>query len=343
MKIAEFEYDLPAELIPPAPQRARGEARMAVVDRGSGHVQDKNFRDVMSYLEPGDVVVLNDTKVMPTLLRGRTSDGAEVRLDLVSDKGSGRWECALRRVRPLPPGTRIGFADGQLNGTIVGPNDLGTGVVVDFDHQGDDLVEFLISHGDYMLPMYLDQAVSGDDYQTVFARELGSNQPPVAGMHFTDAIIGELGQRGVNVHHITLRIGRLDDLSLLGGEKPVEDHRMYPEAYEVPEKTASAVNEAKAAGHRLLCVGTTSVRSLETVTDDAGVVRAGRGWTNCFITPGYRFKAVDMLLSNLQPPHSTNIMLHCAFGGYDTVMDTYRHAVKSGYRFLEFGDCVLYV
>lgn len=343
MQITQFEYELPSDLIPPAPTRERGQARMAVLDRAAGTVEHRMFRDLGSYLDAGDVIVLNDTKVMPTLLRGRTDAGAEVRMDLVSHKGGGRWECAVRRVRPLPPGTKITFADGALRATIIGPNELGTGVVVDLNRQGEELVQLLVSHGDYMLPMYLDQNVSGEDYQTVFANSAGSNQPPVAGMHFTEQALDELARRGIGVHHITLRIGRLDDLSLLGGQRPVEEHRMYPEAYEVPAKTADAVNEARAAGHRLVCIGTTSVRTLETVAADDGTVRAGQGWTNCYITPGYRFKVVDALLSNLQPPHSTNIMLHCAFGGYANVMDTYREAVRRRYSFLEFGDCILYV
>jgi S-adenosylmethionine:tRNA ribosyltransferase-isomerase len=342
MNVGEFEFELPTDLIPAAPTRPRGSSRMLVVDRRSGELAHRSFTDLPEYLHPGDVLVLNDTKVMPTVLRGRADDGAQVRLDLVSKKGGGRWDCFVRRVRALEPGTRLTFADGALEGIIVGPNDFGTGTLVDLSLEGPELIEVLVAYAGYMLPMYLDQDVKGDDYQTVYANEAGSNQPPVAGMHFTEEMFDRLAAQGVHAHHITLRIGRLDNLSLLGEEAEVQEHRMYAEAYEVPQKTADALNAARRDGHRIVCIGTTSVRTLETVADADGVVHPGHGWTDCYITPGHRFKAVDALLSNLQPPKTTNVILHASFAGTELVMRAYREAVAERYQFLEFGDCVFY-
>lgn len=316
---------------------------MVVADRSSGEVEHVHFADLTHYLEPGDLVVLNDTKVMPTLLQGTTSDGAELRVDLVSNKGGGEWECHIRRVRDTTPGTRMTLGGGKIRAEVIGPNALGTGHVLRLDTDGEDLIRILFEHARYMLPMYLDQGIEGSDYQTVFATEPGSNQPPVAGMHFTPEMFDRLEKAGVETARITLRIGRLDDLSLIGGSRPVEEHQMYPEAYEVTERAARKINDAHERGRRVLCVGTTSVRTLETVADSSGVVHPGRDWTNHFITPGYTFKTVDSLLSNLQPPFSTNIMLHSAFGGHELVMRAYTEAVEREYQFLEFGDCILYV
>ncbi|WP_147681107.1 S-adenosylmethionine:tRNA ribosyltransferase-isomerase [Actinomyces ruminicola] len=343
MKIADFDYGLPTELIPSTPVRERGTARMVVVDRGVGQIRHERFTELPHYLTPGDVVVLNDTKVMPTLLQGSTSNGAEVRVDLVSDKGDGLWECHIRRIRETEPGTQMTLAGGQIHAEVLGLNAMGTGHVLRLDVHGEALINILFEQGRYMLPMYLDQNIKGSDYQTVFANEPGSNQPPVAGMHFTPSMLDHLSAAGVEVAHITLRIGRLDDLGLLGGSRPVEEHKMYPEAYEVSEQAANQVNDAHARGNKVLCVGTTTVRTLETVADESGWIHAGSDWTNHFITPGYTFKTVDALMSNLQPPFSTNIMLHSAFGGHELVMRAYTEAVERRYQFLEFGDCILYV
>lgn len=343
MKVTDFDYGLPPELIPSAPVCERGMARMVVVDRRSEEIRYEQFADLPRYLDPGDVVVLNNTKVMPTLLQGSTSDGAEVRVDLVSEKGDGLWECHIRRVRETRPGTRIRLAGGQVNAEVIGLNALGTGHVLRLDVQGEELISILFEQGRYMLPMYLDQNIAGADYQTIFASKPGSNQPPVAGMHFTSSMLDQLDAAGVKIARITLRIGRLDDLSLLGGSRPVEEHQMYPEAYEVSDHAANQINDAHARGNKVMCIGTTTVRTLETVADESGRVDPGRGWTNHFITPGYRFKTVDALMSNLQPPFSTNIMLHSAFGGHDLVMRAYTEAVERRYKFLEFGDCILYI
>jgi len=343
VEIADFDYGLPTELIPPAPTRQRGTARMVIADRSTGEIHHGYFTDLPDYLHRGDLIVLNDTKVMPTLLQGVTSDGAEVRVDLVSDKGDGRWECHIRRVRDTEPGTRMALANGEINAEVIGRNTLGTGHVLQLDVEGEALVRILFERARYMLPMYLDQGIEGADYQTVYASEPGSNQPPVAGMHFTDDMFTRLESAGVDIARITLRIGRLDDLTLLGGTRPVEEHQMYPEAYEVTEHAADQINNTHARGKTVLCIGTTCVRTLETVADESGVVRPGRDWTNHFITPGYRFKTVDALMSNLQPPFSTNIMLHSAFGGHGMVMRAYTEAVERQYQFLEFGDCILYI
>ncbi len=343
MRITDFDYGLPTELIPSAPTRERGTARMVVVDRSSREIRHEQFADLPRYLVPGDVVVLNDTKVMPTLLQGHTSDGADVRIDLVSEKGDGLWECHIRRIRKTEPGTRITLADGQIHAEVVGQNALGTGHVLRLDVQGESLINILFEQGRYMLPMYLNQNIEGSDYQTIFASEPGSNQPPVAGMHFTSSMFDQLDAAGVEIVHITLRIGRLDDLSLLGGSRPVEEHQMYPEAYEVSDQAATQINNAHTRGNRVMCIGTTTVRTLETVADESGRVYPRHDWTNHFITPGYQFKTVDALMSNLQPPFSTNIMLHSAFGGHDLVMRAYTEAVERHYQFLEFGDCILYI
>lgn len=343
MKIKDFDYGLPTDLIPSAPVGERGSASMLVVNRSDQSISDRKFSDLPEYLTSGDLIVLNDTKVMPTLLKGETTDGAAIRVDLVSHKGPKLWEAHIRRVRETEPGTKLKLADGQINAVVLGANEMNTGHVLRLDVDGPELIEILFESAKYMLPMYLDQDIKGEQYQTVFAKSPGSNQPPVAGMHFTDEMFNRLKQVGVNVAHITLNIGRLDDLTLIGSEKDVTEHKMYPEAYEISEETADLINETHKRDSKVICIGTTTVRTLETVADASGEVHAGSDWTNHFITPGYKYKTVDALLSNLQPPFSTNIMLHSAFGGHDLTMKAYTHAVEKRYKFLEFGDCVLYL
>lgn len=343
MQLSEFDYELPPSLIPPRPRDKRGNSRMLVMNRATGDIKHDRFDNLSSYLREGDVVVLNNTKVMPTLLQGKLDNGGEVRVDLVSNKGNGLWECHIRRSRDIAAGTSISFGNNSVFAEVIGQNELKTGHVIQFNASEQEIADTQNTYGKFMLPLYLDQSVAGDDYQTIFASEPGSNQPPVAGMHFTENTLSELANKGIKVVYVTLNIGRLDDLGLLNGNKPIEEHRMYPEAYEVPEETSRVINEAHANGHRIVCVGTTAVRTLETVTDSTGKTFAKNGWTNHYITPGYKFKCADILLSNLQPPRSTNLMLHSAFGTHERVMGAYTEAVKENYQFLEFGDCILYI
>lgn len=343
MDVQTFDFDLPTSSIPAQPRLHRDGSRMLVVDRRAGTIEHRRFVDFPSFMAPGDVVVLNDTRVIPTVLRGVTHDGAQVAVELVSDKGEGVWDCAVKRQRPLASETLISFAGGELTATVVGRNARDTGTLLRLSLTGERLFQLLDRVARYMLPLYLNSSIAGDAYQTIYAARPGSNQPPVAGMHFTQRQFDELERKGVAVTFITLNIGRLDNLSLLQSGSAVESHLMYPEAYSVSASTASLVNAAKDRGNRVIAVGTTVTRVLETVGQSNHSISPGYGWTNHYIYPGYQFNIVDALLSNLQPPKTTNLFLACAFGGQTLVMRAYREAVSCGYQFLEFGDAALYL
>jgi S-adenosylmethionine:tRNA ribosyltransferase-isomerase len=343
MDISLFDYDLPGDLIPQTAPRLRGTGRLLVVHRGDGAIEHRSFSDFPSYLRAGDVLVLNDTRVIHTVLVGTCEDGAQVQVQLVSNRGNGRWDCHVVRVRPLQPGSSVSFADGALTARVVGQNSHGTGTLMDLSVVGNDLLALLERYGRYMLPLYLSNEVPEDGYQTVYANREGSVQPPVAGMHFSESMLDHIRAMGVHVLSVTLHIGRLDNLALIEGGMPIEAHRMYDEAYEVKPSVADTINTAHAAGSRIIAIGTTVTRTLEFTADENGVVHSGSGWTNHYIYPGYTFKVVDVLMSNLQPPRTTNLFLACSFGGTKSVMNAYREAVAERYQFLEFGDCVLYI
>ncbi|MBY6276778.1 tRNA preQ1(34) S-adenosylmethionine ribosyltransferase-isomerase QueA [Symbiobacterium thermophilum] len=339
MRLSDFDYDLPKELIAQKPVEPRDASRLMVVHRASGAIEHRCFRDLPEYLRPGDGLVINETRVMPARLLGsREKTGGAMEVLLLKRLDRDRWETLVKPGKKARPGERIVFGDGLLVGTVVGPTDYG-GRVIDFHYEGvfENLLERL---GQMPLPPYIhEQLEEPERYQTVYAREWGSAAAPTAGLHFTAELLDRLAARGVEIHRITLHVG-------LGTFRPVEvedptQHKMHSEFYHVSPEAAAGINAVRKGGGRLVAVGTTSVRTLETVADEDGTVRPGEGWTDIFIYPGYRFKAVDALVTNFHLPKSTLLMLVSALAGHDLIMRAYREAVAQRYRFFSFGDAML--
>lgn len=339
MRLSDFDYDLPRELIAQKPVEPRDASRLMVVDRRSGAIAHRCFRDLPEYLRPGDALVINETRVMPARLLGsRERTGGAMEVLLLKRLGKDRWETLVKPGKKARPGERIVFGDGLLVATVVGPTDFG-GRVLDFSYEGvfENLLDRL---GQMPLPPYIhEQLDEPERYQTVYAREWGSAAAPTAGLHFTPELLDRLTGQGVEVHRIVLHVG-------LGTFRPVEvedptQHRMHSEFYHVSPEAAAGINAVRARGGRVVAVGTTSVRTLETAADDSGTVHPGQGWTDIFIYPGYRFKVVDSLITNFHLPKSTLLMLVSALAGRDLIMTAYREAVARRYRFFSFGDAML--
>jgi len=339
VRLSDFDYDLPKELIAQKPVEPRDASRLMVVDRSSGAISHRYFRDLPEYLRPGDALVVNETRVMPARLLGsRERTGGAIEVLLLKRLGQDRWETLVKPGKKARPGERIVFGGGLLVGTVVGPTDYG-GRVIDFSYEGvfENLLERL---GQMPLPPYIhEQLDEPERYQTVYAREWGSAAAPTAGLHFTPELLDRLAAQGVEVHKITLHVG-------LGTFRPVEvedptQHKMHSEFYHVSPEAAAGINAVRARGGRLVTVGTTSVRTLETAADEDGILHPGEGWTDIFIYPGYRFKIVDSLVTNFHLPKSTLLMLVSALAGHDLIMKAYREAVAERYRFFSFGDAML--
>lgn len=339
MKLSDFDYDLPKELIAQKPVEPRDASRLMVVDRASGAIAHRRFRDLPEYLRPGDGLVINDTRVMPARLLGcRERTGGAMEVLLLKRLSRDRWETLVKPGKKARPGERIVFGDGLLVGTVVGPTDYG-GRIIDFRYEGvfENLLDRL---GQMPLPPYIhEQLEDPERYQTVYAREWGSAAAPTAGLHFTPELLDRLVAQGIEIHRITLHVG-------LGTFRPVEvedptQHKMHSEFFRVSPEAAAGLNRVRARGGRLVVVGTTSVRTLETVAAEDGTIQPGEGWTDIFIYPGYRFKAVDCLITNFHLPKSTLLMLVSAFAGHDLIMRAYREAVAQRYRFFSFGDAML--
>ena len=339
MRLSDFDYDLPKELIAQKPVEPRDASRLMVVDRSSGAISHRYFRDLPEYLRPGDALVVNETRVMPARLLGsRERTGGAIEVLLLKRLGQDRWETLVKPGKKARPGERIVFGGGLLVGTVVGPTDYG-GRVIDFTYEGvfENLLERL---GQMPLPPYIhEQLDEPERYQTVYAREWGSAAAPTAGLHFTPELLDRLAAQGVEVHKITLHVG-------VGTFRPVEvedptQHKMHSEFYHVSPEAAAGINAVRARGGRLVTVGTTSVRTLETAADEDGILHPGEGWTDIFIYPGYRFKIVDSLVTNFHLPKSTLLMLVSALAGHDLIMKAYREAVAERYRFFSFGDAML--
>jgi S-adenosylmethionine:tRNA ribosyltransferase-isomerase len=349
MHISEFDYDLPEELIAQRPLARRDASRMLVVERTSGAWRDSSFADLSSELHDGDVLVVNNTRVFPARLVGRREPtGGRVELLLVrrlAESGGNVWEALARPARRLDAGARIAFGDGRLRAEVIGATEDGARRVARFEADGDfdALVE---EFGRMPLPPYIkreteDLAARDEDrerYQTVYAERRGAIAAPTAGLHFTPRALAALRARGVRVAEVTLHVGygtfapvRAEDLA---------DHRVAPEYYEIGEAAAVEINRARSRGNRIVAVGTTSVRALETAVDAAGDIRAGRGETGLTITPGYQFRAVDAMLTNFHLPRSSLLVLVAAFAGRDLTLGAYRHAVHARYRFYSYGDCM---
>lgn len=340
MRVDEFDYELPERLIAQAPLAARDASRLMVLSRGGRRIEHRRFQDLPRYLRPGDVLALNDSRVIPARLHGKRPTGGKVEILLLQPRGPDVWECLARPGRRAQVGQTLTFADGRMFGDVLGKTDYG-GRVMQFravDGRTADAVIDAI--GEMPVPHYIKRRLEQSDrYQTVYARERGSAAAPTAGLHFTTELLGQIERAGVAIARVTLHVG-------LGTFRPVkteqvEEHVMHAEHYEVSEAAANAINSARAAGGRVVAVGTTTVRTLESAADARGRVAPGSGWTNVFIYPGYAFRAVDAMLTNFHLPKSTLIMMVSALAGRDFVMDAYREAVKEEYRFFSFGDAML--
>ena len=340
MKLSDFDYNLPKELIAKFPIEPRDSSRLMVLNRKTGEIEHKVFRDIVNYLQEGDVLVLNDSKVIPARLFGRLPSGAKVELLLVRQVKPDVWEVMARPARKLKPGREIEI-DRELVGKVVGCVGSGRRLVEFKTLSEKSFMEKLYEVGHVPLPPYIEREDVEEDrerYQTVFAREEGSVAAPTAGLHFTERLLEEIEKRGVIVKKITLHVGP-------GTFKPVkseniEEHQMDYENYSIPQGTAEAINRAKREGRRVIAVGTTVVRTLESAADEEGLVRSGEGSTNLFIYPGYKFKVIDALITNFHLPRSTLLMLVSAFAGRERILDAYREAIKKGYRFYSFGDAM---
>jgi S-adenosylmethionine:tRNA ribosyltransferase-isomerase len=352
MLISDFDYELPEELIAQHPLGRRDASRMLVVNRAGGSWRDGSFSEFSSEMREGDCVAVNNTRVFPARLEGRREPtGGRVELLLVrrrEDLEGETWEALARPARRLDAGSRVTFGDGRLSAEILSATDDGARRVVRFQAEG-DFASLLEEFGRMPLPPYIkreteDLAARSEDrerYQTVYAAASGAIAAPTAGLHFTPEVFERLRERGASVAELTLHVGygtfapvRAEDLST---------HSVAPESFEISAEAADALNETRARGGRIVAVGTTTVRALESSADERGRISAGRGETGLTITPGYRFRAVDALLTNFHLPRSSLLVLVSAFAGRGLVLDAYRHAVGAGYRFYSYGDCMLVV
>lgn len=338
MKKSDFWFDLPPELIAQTPIQERDHSRLMVLDKQTGTIGHNHFYDLPQYLQAGDCLVLNDSRVLPARLLGSRSSGGAAELLLLRDIGDRKWECLARPGRRIRPGTRLVFGNGELEAEVLDVNE-GGNRIVRFEYEG-IFLEVLDSLGKMPLPPYITKELKEPErYQTVYSRVVGSAAAPTAGLHFTDELLACIRSKGVEVCFLTLHVG-------LGTFRPVkeddiEDHLMHSEFCTIPEETAEAVNKTKAEGHKVIAVGTTSCRTLESFTDDSGVLLSGSKWTDIFIYPGYRFKCVDSLITNFHLPESTLIMLVSALAGRENVLNAYHEAIVEKYRFFSFGDAML--
>ena len=338
MKTSDFYYELPEELIAQTPVEPRDHSRMLVVHRAGGVLEHRHFYDITDYLNPGDVLVVNNTRVIPARLIGERAGGGAAEVLLLKQLGPKRWETLVRPGRRLKPGAEVSFGGGKLTARMVDTTDAG-GRIVDFFCEG-TLEAMLDELGEMPLPPYIHEKLADRDrYQTVYARYDGSAAAPTAGLHFTQALLEKIRAMGVQIVPVLLHVG-------LGTFRPVkvedvEEHEMHSEYYEVTPEAAEAVNAARAAGGRVFAVGTTRGGTLERTPGEDGVLRAQSGWTNIFITPGYRFKMVDALITNFHLPESTLVMLVSAFYSREGTLAAYEEAVRQKYRFFSFGDAML--
>ena len=338
MEKSLFYYELPEELIAQDPLTDRSSSRLMVLDKSDGHIEHKIFRDITGYLNPGDCLVLNDTKVIPARLLGAKKDtGGAVEILLLKRLSADSWECLVRPGKKMRRGAEVEFGDGMLTGRITDQKDDGNRIV-EFKYDG-IFEEILDKLGTMPLPPYITHKLADPTrYQTVYAKYDGSAAAPTAGLHFTPELLKEIEDKGIRIAYVTLHVG-------LGTFRPVKeddilDHKMHSEWYEVTKETADIINSAKASGGRIICVGTTSTRTIESVADDSGAVHPGTGETDIFIYPGYRFKALDALITNFHLPESTLVMLVSALAGRENVLNAYKCAVEERYRFFSFGDAM---
>ena len=339
MHSAEFDYHLPPELIAQAPARPRDASRMLVLHRASGEIEHRGFRDLPSYLGVDDILILNDTRVIRARLRGRRQPGGgKVEALLLCEQGDGVWEALVSPGRRAPIGREIIFGEGELRAEVTARTASG-GRLLRFSGT-DDIAGALARLGEVPLPPYIHEPLVDEaEYQTTYARAPGSSAAPTAGLHFSAEMLEAVRARVHAAAFVTLHIG-VGTFRPIRSEQ-VEDHRMYPESYVIPEATAGIVSQGRAEGRRILAVGTSTARALEAATGEDGVVRSGPGETDLFIRPGYEFRTVGGLLTNFHLPRSTVLVLVCALAGRSLVLRAYREALERRYRFLSFGDAML--
>ncbi|EEY80108.1 MULTISPECIES: tRNA preQ1(34) S-adenosylmethionine ribosyltransferase-isomerase QueA [Streptococcus] len=339
MNTADFDFHLPEELIAQTPLEKRDASRLLIVDRSSGEFSDQHFDSIIDQLQPGDALVMNNTRVLPARLYGeKPGTGGHVELLLLKNIEGDHWEVLAKPAKRLKVGAQVSFGDGRLTATVVEELEHG-GRIVRFDYQG-IFLEVLESLGEMPLPPYIHEKLADRErYQTVYAKENGSAAAPTAGLHFTKELLAQIEAKGVKLVYLTLHVG-------LGTFRPVsvdnlDDHEMHSEFYTLSEEAAATLREVKANGHRVIAVGTTSIRTLETIGNKfQGDIQADSGWTNIFIKPGYQWQIVDAFSTNFHLPKSTLVMLVSAFAGRDLTLKAYEHAIAERYRFFSFGDAM---
>jgi len=338
LKVKDFYFDLPQELIAQKPLEQRDMSRLMILDKTTGDIEHRIFKDIVEYLNPGDCLVLNNSRVIPARLFGvKKNTLAKVEFVLLKRIDKDKWETLVKPGKKAKIGTRFVFGNGELECTILENTDYG-GRVVEFHYDGifENVLDKL---GEMPLPPYIKEKLDDKErYQTVYSKVEGSAAAPTAGLHFTNELLEKIKQKGVKIAFLTLHVG-------LGTFRPVkvenvEEHKMHAEFYNIDEQNAQIINETKKEGKRVIAVGTTSCRTLETVADANGYVKASSGWTDIFIYPGYKFKIIDGLITNFHLPESTLIMLVSAFAGRENIMRAYNIAVKEKYRFFSFGDAM---
>jgi len=337
LKTHDFWYDLPEELIAQTPLEKRDTSRLLVLDKVTGEVTHKHFYDIIDYLNPGDCLVMNDSRVLPARLLGHRPSGGAVEVLLLRDLGEKRWECLCKPGRKMQPGNEVIFGDGELTATVTEVKEDGNRVV-EFHYEG-IFLEVLERLGKMPLPPYIKAELADQErYQTVYSREVGSAAAPTAGLHFTSELLDKIRAKGIKTAFVTLHVG-------LGTFRPVKaenilEHHMHSELCMMNAETAQVLNETKASGGRIICVGTTSCRTLESLVNENGSFESKSKWTEIFIYPGYSFKAMDGLITNFHLPESTLVMLVSAFAGREHVLRAYEQAVAERYRFFSFGDAM---
>lgn len=338
MKVSDFDFYLPEELIAQHPLEKRDTSRLMVLDKKTGEIEHKIFKDIIDYLNEGDTLVLNNTRVMPARLIGeKENTGGKIEFLLLKRLEGDKWECLAKPGKTAKPGRRFTFGDGKLKCEVLEVLETGNRVI-EFEYDG-IFEEVLDSLGEMPLPPYIHERLEDSErYQTVYSKEKGSAAAPTAGLHFTEELLEQIKEKGVNIAYVTLHVG-------LGTFRPVkaetiDEHVMHSEFYQVSEETARIVNETKDRGGKIISVGTTSTRTLETIGDENGRIKECSGWTNIFIYPGYKFKVVDNLITNFHLPESTLIMLVSTLAGKNHVLNAYNEAVKERYRFFSFGDAM---
>ena len=339
MKTDDFDFYLPEELIAQTPLEKRDESRLLVLDKQTGEIGHRHFTDIVDYMEEGDTLVLSDTKVMPARLYGVKEETlAVIEVLLLKDEGNNVWECLTKPAKRIKEGTVVSFGDGKLKARCISVLDEGIRKF-QLEYKG-ILYEILDELGEMPLPPYIHEKLKDKDrYQTVYAKNIGSAAAPTAGLHFTTELLSKIQNKGVNVAYITLHVG-------LGTFRPVNvkdvtKHKMHSEYYVMSNEVADLLNKTRESGHKIISVGTTSTRTLETIMSLYGTFKGCSGWTDIFIYPGYKFKGIDYLITNFHLPKSTLVMLVSALAGKEKIMKAYNEAVKEKYRFFSFGDSML--